>query len=164
MQSSSRPEASGGQRRLIVLRAIDAVLPQGTEFEANMRCFADEAVLVFSLPWVGWDFVPNLHPVVGERRDRRTFDEGFEALLCGGVMTGVDLVGFYGGAKGLEVGLYAQFGWMRANAGHEPIGHRNKRSQTECHDGEESEELLHALPTPAGEILAGDSFWPGPRR
>lgn len=67
------------------------------------RTFREAAVAILVLPRIGGDPVCDLHPVIGERRDRGAFDEGLEALLGGGVVAGVDFVGVEGGADGVEV-------------------------------------------------------------
>lgn len=79
-----------------------------------MRGFADETVLIVPPPWIGSNLVKDLHPVFGERRGRRAFDEGLETLFGGRVVAGVDFVGAEGRSDGLEVGLYALFRWNRA--------------------------------------------------
>ena len=142
------------QRRLIVLRAFDAVLPEGTEFESNMRCFADETVLIVPSPRVGPDLVKDLHPVLGDRRDRRAFDEGLEALFGGGVVAGVDFIGVQGRADGLEVGFDDHGLWRSRYVANKYTRREQQERQPERHNRNQNKKLPHAFPMPEGWILA----------
>jgi hypothetical protein len=123
------------RQRTVVFRAFDAIRAFGDEFERAGRAFREAPVAILVSPKIEWDPLPDLHPVIGKRRDRRAFDEGLEALLGGGVVAGVDLVGAEGGADGVVI----TFDGSQLGTFFKPTGRDSEPDRADHEDGDEDQ-------------------------